>query len=130
MSPAAKSPVFSDLLQRLLDERGMTRADLAKLVWGTIVDERGYTVAKNRQALSKYIAGKASPSRQTRLRIAEALGVPYTDLFPEEQKVNRPGSGITLEPASPPGVSRLRLDVEMPTKEATKVIEIVAPYAR
>jgi len=122
-----KDKAFPSRLQRLLDEKHMTKADLARKVWGEMVDERGYTVARNRQTLGRYLAGQTYPTHSTRIMIAEALGVPYAELFPSEDPTERVGSGVTLEPKGK-STSHLTLDVDLPTDVALDVIQIVRPH--
>jgi len=86
---ANQDKAFPDRLARLMDERDMTKADLAREVWGTFEGERGYTVARNRQSLSKYLSGKAYPTGPTKRKLAEALGVSYSTLFPLEKPEDR-----------------------------------------
>lgn len=107
----------------------MTRADLARMVWGTMTDERGYEVARNRQTISKYLAGKVEPSEVTVRRIAEALNVTYGDLLPSADPVNRPGSGIVMTAV---GSQKYRIDLSLvvPADVASKVIELVSEFAR
>jgi transcriptional regulator with XRE-family HTH domain len=123
-----KDPAFPDRLQRLMDQKKMTRAELARHIWGTMVDERGYTVARNRQTVSRYLAGKTDPNETTKRLIAEALGVTYKQLYPNDDPVNRPGSGVTLTSM---GSQRCRVDIslELPMDVATQVIQLVSEYA-
>lgn len=123
------SPAFRDKLQRLMDEKGMTRADLARHVWGTYTDERGYEVAKNRQTISRYLLGTSVPSHKTLRLMADAFGVGISDLDPQSDPVNRPGSGVALEAVDKRN-AHLTVDVVMPTDEAAQVLAIVGRYAK
>jgi transcriptional regulator with XRE-family HTH domain len=123
-----KDPAFPDRLQRFMDEKRMSRADLARHIWGTMEDERGYTVARNRQTISKYLAGRTEPSDTTVRLMAEALGVGFADLMPNTDPVNRPGSGIVMTAI---GSKKYRLDLSLvvPADVATKVIDLISEYA-
>jgi transcriptional regulator with XRE-family HTH domain len=74
---------FGRRLKQLLDQKGMTGSDLARLVWGSTTTKKGYTVAKNRDRISVYIRGKAFPSPLILKKIAAKLGVEIADLAPE-----------------------------------------------
>lgn len=121
-------PSFPDRLARLMREKNMTRAELARHVWGTFTDERGYEVAKNRQSISKYLSGRMSPSEKTKQLLASALGVRYEDIDPNSDPTNRPGSGITLTQINNRD-SRLDLSMILPTEIAGQVVAIVGRYA-
>lgn len=131
-----EDPQFADRLQRLMDKKGMTRSDLARVVFGTTIetrtDEYGnehvYEVAKNRQTIGKYLKGSVYPGAKTKTMLCKALGVRYADLFPGDDVTQRPGSGVTLTPKEGERY-RLTVDVVLPIAEAMKVISIVSPYA-
>lgn len=126
-------PSFKDRLQRVMRELDMTQADVSRKIWGVTFEKRAdgnvYEVAKNRQAIGRYLSGKSYPSEGTKLRLAEALGVTFHELFPNDEPVNRAGSGITLQPVNKKE-SILIIHVTMPTKKAQEVIDIVSEYAQ
>ena len=74
---------FGRRLQQLLDQKGMNYSDLARLVWGKTTTKTGYEVAKNRDRISVYIAGKAVPDARNLKKIADVLGVEVSELAPE-----------------------------------------------
>jgi transcriptional regulator with XRE-family HTH domain len=74
---------FGRRLQRLLDQKGWNYSDLAREVWGKTTTKNGYEVAKNRDRISVYIAGKAFTDPRNLKRIADKLGVEIADLAPE-----------------------------------------------
>lgn len=132
MIPKNVDPGFRDRLQRLLREKGMTQADLARIIFGTTQEIRGdqvYDVPKNRQTFSKYLSGKAYPSEATKQKMSDALEVSMAQLFPLDDPIGRPGSGITLSQISKRD-ALLELRVEMPIEKAMEVIKIVKEYAK
>lgn len=129
MPVVKKDPTFGDRLARYMAEKDMTAADLAREVWGTMTDERGYTVPRNRQSIGKYMRGKSAPTNEVKRKLAEALGVPYTTLFPNEDLSDVPGSGVTLEPVNNKE-SRLTLNVTLPTAVAAKIIHTISEYVK
>ena len=70
----------------------MNASDLARAIWGTTQDYRGYTVAKNRDRALLYIRGQVCPSPENLVLIAQALG-----FEPDELSIERPLVGITTE---------------------------------
>lgn len=74
---------FARRLHELMSQRGMSQSDLAREVWGTTTDTRGYTVAKNRDRIGAYLRGESLPEPQNLSRLAEALGAKTEELAPE-----------------------------------------------
>lgn len=118
-------PEFPACLQKLMDERNLTASDAARMIWGTYVDERGYTVPKNRQQLSRYLAGKSYPSDHTKKIMIEALRVDFKDLFPNENPINRPGSGIHLHEIND-HEAVVEIHACVPTDVALEIIRLVS----
>lgn len=89
MPPAAgRTPVesleiqsFSRRLHDALTQAGMNQSDLARAVWGETTDSKGRPVAKNRDRISQYLAGKSVQANLA--KIADALGVDLLDLAPD-----------------------------------------------
>ena len=124
----SQDPSFPDRLQRFMDDKNLSRADLARSIWGTFHDERGYEVAKNRQIIGRYLQGKAYPSGSTRRKLAAAIGVRYAELFPNDDPTNQPGSGITMTQISRKE-SKLDVSVIVPHQIAEEVIKLVRPFS-
>lgn len=122
-------PMFPERLARLMEDNNVTKSDLARLMWGTIVDERGYDVPKNRQSIGKYLAGKATPTHKTIRLMADALKVNVGELDPGYNPISRLGSGVKIFTKSPK-ISHLEISLEVPTPLALKIIEDVSPYAK
>lgn len=76
-------PKFSTNLYRLRVEKGMSQSDLAREIWGTVTDARGYTVAKNKDRISRWENGSQVPEAQNLQAVADALGVSVEDLAPD-----------------------------------------------
>jgi transcriptional regulator with XRE-family HTH domain len=72
---------FADNLARLMQAKGMKQSDLAREVWGTAKDKRGYEVARNRDRISAYLAGAGIPETDNLNKIAAALGCTTEDLL-------------------------------------------------
>jgi Cro/C1-type HTH DNA-binding domain len=72
---------FAKALRDAMASRQMNASDLAKMIWGTVTDPRGYKVAKNRDRIGTYLAGTGYPSRESMAKLCEALGMQASD-FP------------------------------------------------
>lgn len=74
---------FARKLHQLRTDRGMSQSDLAREIWGTKTDAKGYTVAKNRARISAYEKGEHYPDPVNMKRLCEVLGVPPEELAPD-----------------------------------------------
>lgn len=90
MPPAAgRTPVesleiqsFARKLHEAMTRADMSQSDLARAVWGETTDKMGRPVARNRDRISQYLAGKAVPEPKNLQKIADVLGVDPLDLAP------------------------------------------------
>jgi transcriptional regulator with XRE-family HTH domain len=75
---------FSQKLREALDRAGLTPSDLARRIWGDAAPTaKGYVSARNRDRISKYLAGKVIPDAATLKLLAKALRVPEESLAPQ-----------------------------------------------
>ena len=65
---------FAETLKLLLEAKGWRKADLARALWGSTIDARGYMVARNRDRISHYFSGHSFPKPKTIIEIADVLG--------------------------------------------------------
>ena len=49
---------FAEWLAAQMAARGFNRSDVARAIWGTVPDTRGYDVAKNRDRIGAYLQGQ------------------------------------------------------------------------
>ena len=134
MKPKDIDPTFGTRLKKLMRDAEMSNADLSRIMFGETTETRPdgsvYKVAKNRQSIGRYISGKTYPSEETRVKIADAIGVAYSELFPNEgPPEQRVGSGVSLVQVNKRD-SRIDVHVVLPTEEAMKVLAIVSSYCR
>ena len=94
---------FGDLLREQMQAKKISAADLARAVWGTTTDYRGYTVARGRDRIGHYLAGTSFPEKENLQKIAAALRVPVKIL-----EATRPPP--KLREAHSPGEIMLTLD--------------------
>jgi len=66
---------FAKTLRELMLAKRISASDLAREIWGTMKDGRGYEVARNRDRVGHYLSGKSFPTRDNLVKIAKALGV-------------------------------------------------------
>jgi transcriptional regulator with XRE-family HTH domain len=134
MKPTTKDPGFPDRLKRMLRERKQSQSDMARDMFGMETEYRKATdsyheVPKGRQLFSKWLAGKAYPSDEMKVKLADAFHVKYQEMFPNEDPLDRPGSGITFQQINKKDAF-LELHMELPIDKAMEVIRIVREYAK
>lgn len=100
---------FAQALQQAMLKEKVSASEVARRIWGTTKDSRGYDVARNRDRIGHYLAGTSYPEPENLELLAKAVGVSVEDL--------------TIERPDPPVVPRrqvadLRLTaaVDEPTK--------------
>jgi transcriptional regulator with XRE-family HTH domain len=121
---------FGQRLQQLLDKKGMNYSDLAREVWGSTETKTGYKVAKNRDRISVYIAGKAFPDPRNLKKIADKLGVEVSELAPEHFgdamiEQSNPAYSITKVQGEGDKVF-LRVNKVVPEQVAAKIMFLLA----
>jgi transcriptional regulator with XRE-family HTH domain len=75
---------FAQRLRQLMSEREMTQSDLAAKIWGRHRYGSKY-VAKGRDRISVWVAGKNFPDRENLLKLAKHLKVEVSELAPEAE---------------------------------------------
>lgn len=71
---------FGAHLNRLMAIHKLTATDVCKKVWGTKVNQKGYTEAKGLQQYGFYMKGEAYPNDGTRKKLAEVFAVTVEEL--------------------------------------------------
>jgi transcriptional regulator with XRE-family HTH domain len=121
---------FARKLQQLMAARSLSASDVARGIYGTTTDARGYTVAKGRDRISTYLAGKQSPSRETLTRIATFLGVPPGELAPDVAGSRSAHDDPELAMRTVGGgLVHLRVNQTLPLSIAAKIMELLAEVA-
>lgn len=124
----AQSSAFARRLHHRIHDLGISQSDLARKIWGSATDARGYNVAKNRDRISDYLKGVV-PDRQNLILLAKALDMPPEELFPEAMtsKMDRknPPFELSMIPDDP---SRALLLVNMvvPVALGADVIKLLS----
>jgi transcriptional regulator with XRE-family HTH domain len=71
---------FARRLREAMVARQLSASDVARAIWGTVPDPRGYQVAKNRDRIGAYLAGTGYPSKETLPKLCEAVGLSIEEL--------------------------------------------------
>jgi len=120
---------FGRRLQARMIERRVNASEVARAVWGTTTDGRGYTVARNRDRMSQYLAGRSTPTPDNLKRIADFLGTTPEDLAPDlhAAAIDRtpPELAMHQAPGRPDRV-HLRVDKIVPLDVAAKIIALLS----
>lgn len=120
---------FARRLHKLMAQNNMSQSDLARAVWGTTEDNRGYTVARGRERISQYIRGKSLPDPKNLAAIARALHVTPEELAPDiaaaSVATDNPEVGMTAIAGHPDKVL-LQVNKLVPFGIAAQVINLLA----
>lgn len=117
---------FAQRLQQVMRERGITKSELARRLYGTAVNTRGYEQPRNLQQIRRLLDENSTPQISTVQKVAREIGVPPSALMPELKA--RPGSGIYVEQVDEAN-SRLEVTITAPTEVVRAAVLILAPYA-
>lgn len=60
-----KNRLFAEKLQDAMTKAGLSKSEIARRIWGTTKDKRGFTVAKNRDRMGQYTSGATYPEPET-----------------------------------------------------------------
>lgn len=102
---------FSKWLEKTMVDKNLSQSDVARMIWGEVIDERGYASARNRQQVGKWVRGEVEPRRLTQLKVSRAIGVP----LPSSRKSGTNiGDGENREHCSETGQS-LKKSMSTPT---------------
>lgn len=126
---------FAEKLQHLMQLRSMSQSDLARQIWGTTKDKRGYEVARNRDRISTYLAGAGIPEPENLKKLAAALGVQVQDLIdwdttkPLTQRAAsaRVDVHLALAPGQP-GMMHLQVNTILPSNVAMEIIMLIEKH--
>jgi transcriptional regulator with XRE-family HTH domain len=81
---------FADKLRDAMTRANVNASEVARRVWGTAKDKRGYDVARNRDRIGHYLSGSSYPEPENLARLADAVGVTVEELaMPPETAPSR-----------------------------------------
>src|SRR5262252_8651800 len=122
--------VFAKMLRQAMEAKGMKASDLARAIWGSVPDPRGYDVARNRDRIGAYLAGTGYPSRETLPKLCEAVGLDINQLpLPTRSSAGREFAGtpdvtFTLM-REHPGLCSVYIRKMLPVAVGLQIIELV-----
>jgi transcriptional regulator with XRE-family HTH domain len=86
---------FAKRLRKLMSEQELSQSELAASIWGRHKSSEGKNVAKGRDRISVWVAGKNFPDRENLQRLAKALKVKVSELAPEAEM--KAAHGVTAD---------------------------------
>lgn len=113
---------FADNLNKLLIRNGWKQADLARRMFGTTTDTKGFARAQNADAVSQYCAGRSMPEGNRLAHMAEVLGVAVEELTGEKPS---PPTGVRFAPARDATTGRLVIDQNVSKATAAKIMQLL-----
>jgi transcriptional regulator with XRE-family HTH domain len=132
-SQRLRMQTFARKLHAAMTARGMSQSDLARAAFGEYTNAGGYTVAKNRDRVSVYLAGKSLPDAKNLELLAKALDMPVEELAPPEAvpAAIREAPSLVME-AIPDqqGLVQLRLNKVLPLELAAKIVAPVGEHEK
>ena len=124
---------FARKLHAAMAARGMSQADLARAAFGEHTNADGYVVAKNRDRVSVYLAGKSLPDAKNLERLAKALGMTVEELAPPAAvpAALREAPSLIMEAVpDQQGFVQLRLNKVLPLELAAKIVALIGEHEK
>lgn len=124
---------FARRLHSIMLDKGLSQSELARKIWGSTTDHRGYEVAKNRDRISVYLAGRTIPDPKNLKLLADALDVEIKELAPElvASAVERDHPEIAVAAvAGHPESAVLRINTIVPMDVAVRVMALLSDAKR
>ena len=129
----AEPPLSGGFPQRLFELRnrhGLSQSAVARRIWGVMTDRRGYEVARNRDRVSSWEAGRSIPTKLNLMTLAQVLNVSVEDLAPDLLAGNP-----TFAPAPtkfslvclPNNMAHVRVDTTVTFEVATQIAALLSP---
>lgn len=123
---------FAVNLTRLREHRGLNKSELAKELFGTETDSRGYTVARNRDRIGSWESAKSRPTPDNLLLLADFFRLDPAVMAPDlvgadASRAPQAASMRVLE--ATPDKAHIELNVVLPVTLAAKVMALVASGA-
>jgi transcriptional regulator with XRE-family HTH domain len=122
---------FADALRATMTRQGLNASEVARRIWGTTKDKRGYDVARNRDRIGAYLAGTSYPEPENLEKLAAALNIPVEELAIEREN---PGPAKPRPPASDlqvnqipgePGKMHLRVDRPLSWRLVMQIVKMI-----
>jgi hypothetical protein len=85
LQPRTEYLPFANALRAAMMKAKLSASEVARRVWGTTKDTRGYEVAKGRDRIGHYLGGLSYPEPGNLAKLARAVGVPTEELTLERR---------------------------------------------
>ena len=113
---AAAKEAFARRLYKLMLDRGLTQSDLAR------------KAGLERNRISQYVRADSKPGGLYLKKLADALGVKPTDLWPDERLgEGKPAYSITV--SADGKTARLTADVKLPAGIGAQIVALFGEHA-
>lgn len=125
----AELDAFAKTLNELMAVKGMSQSDVARAIWGSVTDNRGRDVARNRDRISNYCRGQQLPEPKTVRALAELFGVQVVDLHPPLALPPGPRAAPDMTMAvvgGRPDMALLTVNKMVPLRLAVQVLALLA----
>jgi hypothetical protein len=132
---------FAKALGEAMRRANLSPSDVARLVWGTMTDKRGYEVARNRDRIGHYLKGVSFPEPENLQRLADAVGSSVEELTASPVGGETASGNLSGLPRRPPGYvpgqllhfdlvtprrkMRLQVDRYIDLKHYDKIVELI-----
>jgi transcriptional regulator with XRE-family HTH domain len=111
--------------------KGLSQSDLARAAFGTLQTKEGYEVAKNRDRISVYLAGKALPDPGNLKALADVLGMTVEELAPPPAVPAAVREAPSLAMHAIPGqqgMVQLQINMRVSVALAAKIMALIGEH--
>jgi transcriptional regulator with XRE-family HTH domain len=120
---------FTRNIRTLREAMQISKSELARRIWGTVIDSRGYEVSRNRDRIGAWESGKAVPTPANLLLLAQVFKVTVAELAPDLVARNAPSSSnsaLALQSVDgDPGKVILRINMTLPMSVAFDIVKLL-----
>lgn len=129
---------FAKALGEAMRRANLNSSDVARSVWGTMRDKRGYEVARNRDRIGHYLKGVSFPEPENLQRLADAVGCSVEELTASPVGGESASGQTSRSARHPPGqllqltlvthrpnMMRLQADRYIDLKHYTQIVELM-----
>lgn len=116
----AEPPVYAQNLRRLLEQSGLSQAEVARLAHIP------------RDAFGRYLHGVNRPPAVKVASLADVFGCSHRDIDPDlPEELNLPKRSVTFDelfsvyPSKRRGYMRVKMDAELPSALVTRLVELM-----
>jgi hypothetical protein len=126
---------FANALRAAMLKQGLSASEVARRVWGTTKDSRGYDVARNRDRIGHYLNETSYPEPENLIKLAEVLELDVQDLAVDKPvfvagagtsyRGRQPGDIQMTVLADQPNKARLVFDRVLDFETAMRLLQMI-----